>query len=322
MIISPTQHESQKIITRTMGDLFIRANRLKIEDVTKIITLQDKEGLRFGEAAIQLGLLTDAEVQAMLALQFNYVMALEENTPIAESLDIAHNPFGTEAEEIRRIRSEITMRIGHLSRMVFCVVSPKSGDGKSHVAASLAISFAQLDKKTLLIDANMRAPIQHLLFGINNKTGLSSMLAGRETPSIGVPIPAFSNLHILTAGPCPPNPLEILRELSLADLAEKLANQIDVFIIDTPSAHDYADALVIARQVGIALLVGRQDYTTLSELRRTHREMVTGGVKMLGSVYNGLSPNEYLKRKKNSHSSQKKWWPSWLSRKKSGVEYD
>src|SRR5450830_1581735 len=166
----------------------------------------DKMGARFVEA----GMLTEQNVQTVLSEQFNYATALVPTERMDKSLDIALAPFGMEAEAIRQIRAELSIRLSDQERISLAIVSTAEGEGKSYLAASLALAFSQMGKRTLLIDADMRSPKQHLLFGVENKTGLSTMLAGRTAISAGVMAEGFPHLRVLCAGPKPPNPLEIL----------------------------------------------------------------------------------------------------------------
>src|SRR5450830_606000 len=272
-----------------MGSRFVEAGLLTEAQVARVVELQNSANIRFGEAAVRLGLLTEQNVQAVLSEQFNYATALVSTEGLDKSLDIALAPFGMEAEAIRQIRAELSIRLSDQGKISLAIVSTAEGEGKSYLAASLALAFSQMGKRTLLIDADMRSPKQHLLFGVENKTGLSTMLAGRTEISAGGLAEGFPHLHILNAGPKPPNPLEILLQPALSKLMLQLADDFDVFIVDTPAAKTSSDAQTIAQQVGMCLLVGRQHYTTLADLRQTQTQMQTAGAQILGTVYNEFS---------------------------------
>ncbi|MDY7578266.1 polysaccharide biosynthesis tyrosine autokinase [Herbaspirillum sp. RTI4] len=274
--------------TDKMGTRFITAGLLTEIQVVRVMELQNAENIRFGEAAVRLGLLSEQDVQAVLSKQFNYATALP-SANIDASLEIAHAPFSLEAEAIRQIRAELGIRLGDESKISLAIVSPNEGEGKSYLAASLAIAFSQTGKRTLLIDANMRAPRQQTLFGISGKTGLSTILAGRTSVDAGEIPASFPLLHVLCAGPKPPNPLEILAKPALSDLIAKLHDDFDVFIVDTPPANTSSDAQAIAQQVGVCLLVGQQHVSTLSNLRRTQEQMKTAGAQVIGTIYNSYS---------------------------------
>jgi len=130
----------------------------------------------------------------------------------------------------RALRSQLVMRWfgSGVQRSALAITSAERGDGRSYIAANLAVLFSQLGQRTLLIDADMRSARQHGLFGLDNKTGLSTMLAGRTPIAAGVGAEGFPHLRVLCAGPKPPNPLEILLQPALSNLMKQLADDFDV----------------------------------------------------------------------------------------------
>lgn len=296
-----------------MGSRFIEAGLLTAAQVERVVELQKVGNLRFGEAAVRLGLLTEQNVQMVLSEQFNYATALVPSDSLDKSLDIALSPFGIEAEAIRQIRAELSIRLSQQEKISLAIVSAVEGEGKSYLAASLALAFSQMGKRTLLIDANMRSPTQHLLFGLENKTGLSTILAGRTAVSAGSLAKGFPHLRVLNAGPQPPNPLEILLQPALTKLMQELANDFDVFIVDTPAVQVSSDAQTIAQQAGMCLLVARQHHSDLAALRNTEAQMKTSGTQIIGTVYNAFAEKEQLDP---NAGKLKKYWQrlrKWLS---------
>jgi len=275
-----------------LGDRFVQAGLLTAEQVEQTIALQHAEQLRFGEAAIRLGFLTEAQLRSVLSEQFNYATANATFPNLSPSLRIAHAPFGHEAESIRQIRSELSIRMTGRPRVVLAVVSPGRGEGKSYIATSLAIAFSQAGQRTLLVNANLRASGQHDLLGVGHATasGLSSILARHTAPHSGQRVPGFPMLHALGPGPQPPNPIEILREPALKVLIDGWSEDFDVIILDTPAANTSSDAQAIARQAGACLMVARQDVTRLARLRLAQELMRTSGAEALGLVYNVFDP--------------------------------
>ncbi|TXT40142.1 MAG: chain length determinant protein tyrosine kinase epsg [Comamonadaceae bacterium] len=271
-----------------MGDACIQANKLTHQQVDAIVELQQRLHIRFGDAAIKLGFLTESDVREMLNIQFDYGSFNPANisAKVSPTLDILHRPQSEAAEAIKRIRSELISRLDTQSNIILAVLSPQTGEGKSHVAASLAIAFAQLNIKTMLIDADLREPSQHLLFGLPNKTGLSTILAKRSPNTLQAIPQITANFWVLGSGPPPPNPIEILSKPRLKNLIESFAQDIAVFIVDTPSAIQWADAQNIAEQTGFALIVARENWTKLSDLKKTKNAMQAFGVELLGTVYN------------------------------------
>lgn len=271
-----------------MGDAYIKANKLTRAEVDQIVQLQNRLHIRFGEAAVRLGLLTEDEVRDVLDKQFNYssFAAKENATKISSSLAIVHAPGSEDAEAIKLLRSEVLARLSNDSSVAIAIVSPHKREGKSHMAASLAISFAQLNIKTMLIDANLREPVQHKLFGLSNRTGLSTMLAKRSAMTLETIDEVMPKFWVLGSGPLPPNPLEMLSAPKLVKLLDHFSEQVAVFVIDTPASSQWADAQVIARQTSRALLVARENVTKLADLKKIKVDLNNVGVTVMGTVYN------------------------------------
>lgn len=272
-----------------IGDRFIKAGLLTVAQAANAAQLQQSEGLRFGAAAVKLRYITDHDVHTVLSEQFRYPIAADTDSGIALLLAIAHAPSSAEAESIRRIRAEVAIRLEGNTQLAFAVISPNDGEGKSYLAASLAIAFAQAGSRTLLIDANMRDAGLQAFFGVAGDAGLSSMLAGRAARIAGVVVPRFPMLHVLGAGPMPPNPVEILCDFALRSLIDSFEQAFDVVIVDTPAVSIGSDAQIIAQQIGNCLLVGRKDVTTISDLSFTQELLDTAGVRIVGTVYNAFT---------------------------------
>jgi protein-tyrosine kinase len=274
---------------RLMGQALLENGKLTMAQIDQVIRTQSEDHLRFGEAAVALGYVQQADVDEVLASQFDYQTASDSrgvDRQIHPSLEIAHQPFSLHAEAIRRFRSEILVRLGEQRCILLAVVSPHRGEGKSHVAASLAIAFAQLHIKTLLIDADLRHPHQHILFDLNNQSGLSSMLAGRSEGSLAATALVLPDLRVLCAGPRPPNPSELLSTNRFGDMLMAFADETPVIILDTSASSESSDAQVAAQLAGRAVIVGRKNVSQLAALQKTVHEMQSASVQVVGSYYN------------------------------------
>ncbi len=173
---------------------------------------------------------------------------------------------------------------GDPERKSLAIASPGQREGRSWIAANLAVVFSQLGENTLLIDADMRNPSQHTLFKLENRAGLSSSLSGRGDPTDVKRIASFIGLSILPAGPTPPNPQELLGRPQFAALLAQLRGQFDAIIIDTPAAAAYADAQTIAVRAGGALLLAHKHQTSLDALGALTESLRQLGVQPVGSV--------------------------------------
>lgn len=273
-----------------MGQAFVNARKLTQDEVVRIIQLQRRKRIRFGEAAIKLGLLTEADVHEVLSQQFNYQTISKHKggsrRKISGRLLISHSPYSSQAEAIRRFRAEIMLRAGDQECLIIAMVSPNAKEGKSHLSASLAIAFAQLNIKTLLIDANLRKPSQHHFFDLANKTGLSTMLAGRTLPTLDLSHSVTDFLSVITAGPRPPNPSEILSSPGLTDLLDKFKHEVKVIVIDTPPTLIGPDAQIIAPQAGSSIMVCRKDQTSTEDMRKAFRDIESTSTRILGTFFN------------------------------------
>ncbi len=273
-----------------MGDACIQSQRLTPVQVDAIVDLQNRKHIRFGEAAIELGLLSEQDVRELLNVQFKNASFSSRAlmARVSPKLAILHAPDSAAAEAIKRLRSELLAHMGHDRRIAFAVVSPAKREGKSYIAASLAVAFAQLNIKTLLIDANLRDPEQHTLFGLSNQTGLSTILANRSSGSLAAMTEFVPGFWILSSGPPPPNPLEILTAPWFKSFLEPLLEQVSVIVIDTPAGNQWADAQMVAGQTGSAVLVALKDWTKLEDLKKFNRDISSVGIDVLGVVFNQI----------------------------------
>ncbi|ARP97148.1 polysaccharide biosynthesis tyrosine autokinase [Bordetella genomosp. 13] len=290
-----------------LGERLVSAGLLTAEQVQSVIELQKRSGVRFGEAAIQLGYVTERDMQIALSEQFNYATALISHPTVGASLAIAHDPFGREAEAIRQLRAEISLRLDGQSNFSISIVSANDGDGKSYVAASLAIAYSQSGQRVLFIDADLRGSGNDL-FQLQEGPGLSTMLAGRDAHAAGMPVPGFPLLHVLSAGPRPPNPTEMLGAPAMRRFIGQFQDSFDVIVVDTPAANRSADAQLIASQTDVCLVVVRQDATLVEDFRQVQERMRRAGAQLIGSVYNGHDAER-------SPGKAQPRWRKWLGRR-------
>lgn len=271
-------------IDRHMGHLLVDAELLEFDDIERILTRQRRDGSRFGEAAIALGLLKADDIFWALSIQYEYPQ-LEANTRFNKRLVIAQQPLSARAESIRDLRSQLLLRWFGGSRKLLAVTAARNGEGCSEVAANLALSFAQLGEKTLLIDADMRSPMQETLFGLNSDSGLSNLLAGRGSFVDAVQYcPGFADLSILGAGAPPPNPQELLSRATFVSLLNDVIGKYDIVLLDTPPAMTSADAQFIAAIAGGSLHVVRRHQSRADDLKNITEKFSTIGINLVGAV--------------------------------------
>jgi len=272
---------------RSIGAILVDSGMLTPEDAERVLRLQKEKGLRFGDAAIALDLLTQDDIDVALSRQFDYPYLRKGESEVSAELIAAYNPFDAQVEALRAVRSQLMLRWFDIAgeRKIMAVASVGRGEGRSFLAANLAVVFSQLGERTLLIDADMRHPRQHELFGLKNAAGLTSMLAHRSDNAVHR-IPSLLGLSVLPAGPKAPNPQELLGRPMFTQLLHNLAPQFDVILVDTPPAADYADVQTIAVRAGAAMVVARKHLSHVSALRGLSSRLSESGVSVVGSVLN------------------------------------
>jgi chain length determinant protein tyrosine kinase EpsG len=267
-----------------MGRMLVEQGKLTLEQVESVRSLQKQEGLRFGEAAQRLGLVTEADIQQVLARQFDYPYLPAGSGNYPSTLMAAYQPFSAEVEMLRSVRSELMLRWFRPGRKTLAIASVNPGDGTSLLAANLAVVFSQLGEQTLLVDANLRNPRQHKIFNLPEGHGLADVLAGRAGLEMLALADSFIDLTLLPAGSLVPNPQELINRGSFVAMNDMLRDRFDIILYDTPAYSSAADALTIASRAGGVLLVVRKDHTRLADLTAFSEQLRRSGTEVVGSV--------------------------------------
>ncbi|MGA0609816.1 polysaccharide biosynthesis tyrosine autokinase [Caldimonas sp. KR1-144] len=272
-----------------IGEILVGLGRMTSEDVERVLQHQRDKGGRFGEIAVSLELVTQDDVLFALSQQFQYPYAPRERRNLSPELIALNQPFSFQAEALRAIRSQVLQRLfsdpGEARRAV-AVVSADPGDGKTYFAANLAVMLAQLGGRTLLVDADMRGPRQHEVFGIENERGLSGVLSGRAEEQVIQQLTSVPGLFLLPVGVSPPNPLELVERPTFGLLMREMTSKFDYVIVDTPAAAFGADATVIAAKCGAALVVARRNESRVGSLQSLVASLNDTHTNLAGVVVN------------------------------------
>lgn len=269
----------------SIGKILLDMGKITPAEAERILRLQKESGLRFGDAALKLGLITETDIQLVLAQQFDYPYLQPGQGNHPPELVVAYQPFGAQVEIFRAIRSQLMLRWFASDHKSLAIVSFNPSDGLSLFTANLAIVFSQLGERTLLIDANLRSPQQHEIFNLRNKSGLSDVLAGRANIfEVISKIESFIDLSVLPAGTLPPNPLELLNRSTFDELNNQLSNHFDVILYDTLAFSNGVDALAIAARTGGALVVAHKNSARLSDMQIMGEQLKYCGTEVVGSV--------------------------------------
>ncbi|WP_229414351.1 chain length determinant protein tyrosine kinase EpsG [Zemynaea arenosa] len=281
--VAPPQPAAARNNDSSIGGLLLEQGKITPENAETVLRMQKELGIRFGEAAQRLGLITEADIQQVLARQFDYPYLLKGEGKYSPQLVAAYQPFSRQVETLRAIRSQLMLR--WFSRhKALVIVGVDSGDGTSLFAANLAVVFSQLGEHTLLVDANLRNPGQQEIFGLQGHHGLSDVLAGRADLEAVARIDEFVDLSVLPSGTLPPNPQELLSRHGFGELNNRLAERYDVVLYDAAAFAHGADALALAGRVGGVLLVARRNRTHIDDISYVAEQVNSLGAQVVGSV--------------------------------------
>ncbi len=275
----------------SIGALISQTRNLSAEQVEQVLAYQREHGLRFGDAAVQLGFASTDDVLFALAQQFQYPVAPSAGPALSPELVSLSKPFGPQAEAFRAARSQLLMRLQQegRERRALAVVSPEPGDGKSFFCANLGVALAQLGGRTLLIDADMRHPRLHQLFhleGQGGREGLADVLSGRAGQGVIRQVEGVPSLFVLPVGTPPPNPLELVERPAFGLLLRDLLGRFDHVLIDTPAATLGSDCIVTAARAGAAVVLARRHQSRMAALQGLVGSFAHSPAEILGVIIN------------------------------------
>lgn len=198
------------------------------------------------------------------------------------------DPKSIISEQYRTIRTNINflMPDKKLETLLFTSVSP--GEGKSTSAVNVAIVFAQEGKKVLLVDADMRKPTMHYTFGVTNVLGLSNLLKRQWSLQDGVQETGIKGLSLMTCGPIPPNPVELLGSKSMDALIEEMKAKYDIVIFDAPPVLSVADAKVLSNKCDGTILVINSGSTKKDSLLKAKEVLLLSNATIIGTILNNF----------------------------------
>jgi capsular exopolysaccharide synthesis family protein len=204
-------------------------------------------------------------------------------------------PRSSAAEQYRSLRTSLEFLGVSQPLHKVLVTSAVPESGKSLTAANLALALAQSGRSTLLVDADLRRPSQHHLFGLANLTGLTSAVTrGGELEQYLAPGP-LADLRIMTSGPIPPNPSEILGSMAMRELLERLEHEADIVVLDSPPVVGFTDAVILSNRNDGVIYVVRSGFNSRKADLKAIELLRQVDARILGVVLNGMKqPDESL----------------------------
>jgi capsular exopolysaccharide synthesis family protein len=199
-----------------------------------------------------------------------------------------HQPMSGVAENLRTIRTNLAFMGADHGLRAFVVTSASPREGKSTVAINLAITLAQSGKRILLVDTDLRRPRVHRAFGLASRRGVTTALVGEAKPTDVVLTTEVPGLDIVTCGPIPPNPSELLHTEAFRHFVEVLREKYDHVLFDSPPLGAVTDAAILAAQLDGVMVVVKSQSTTREALRVTARQLNDVGARVLGAVFNDV----------------------------------
>lgn len=235
---------------------------------------------------------------------------------VKESLIFFRDPKSPVSEAYRTLRTNIQFSGVDKALKIITITSSDAGEGKTTIICNLAITMALSGKKVILIDADLRKPGVHSKFMISNETGLTNILAQKKPLESVIKTASVKDLDIITSGPIPPNPSELLQSESMGNFLEDLKKKYDYILLDTPPVGMVTDAAILAAKSDGIILVVTSGKTHIDEAKRAKQLLLNVDAKILGVVLNKVNRYEkgyyqkyyryYEDEKKASKKSRKK----------------
>ena len=215
----------------------------------------------------------------------------DEVDALSEQLVTVFDPAAAASEAYRSLRTTLLYAVANTPPTVILITSPGLMDGKSTTCANLAVVLAQAGKETLVIDGDLHKPSLHKIFGVPNVKGMVDVLSGEYDLSeiCTEPLPG---LKLLSTGPIPPNPAELLISGRLAPLIGQARQLFDYVLIDSPPTELVSDPMIIATQADAVMLVVNSEETSKVSMHRAVHDLEAVGANIVGTVINKAPKSE------------------------------
>lgn len=279
--------EQKRAREQQLRDTLIRLGRLNDEAVARIATLQRELNAPFAKAASKLGLLTRDDIETAIGVQHGFIREGEGEGRLPRGLVIVRRPQSREAEQFRALRTRLLTSKEGEGIGLFAIAAHGAADGADHVAVNMAASFAQIRKRVLILDADLRGDRLARIFGLEAGPGLRETLMGASDIRKAIRPTIIANLSVLTAGATDRDSHELLPSEALRLTLEYLRCAYDVVIVMTAPFGPVADAQFVWAAAEKAFVVARRHEDRLPELKELNAALRQVGASVIGAALAG-----------------------------------
>jgi len=270
--------------TGHIGEILVRMGCLLEEDVNKILVEQQSSGKRFGRAAIDLRLVRPDDICAAMGVQHGYLREIKSPVSIPRDLVLVRRRLSPAAEQFRKITTHLLTSSDADLLNCFSLISAAPHRGSAYVEANLATAFAQLGKKTLVIDADLKGQRLAPFFGLQQDFGLSDVLTGRAPLRTAIVESVVKNLSLLPAGYAPHNAQELLGSAEFVETLEQAEKDYDIVMVMTAPFGAAADGQFAWAATKAAFVSAQRDVTRSADLKQLSAVLQKLEVEIIGAV--------------------------------------
>jgi len=279
--------EQKRAREEKLRDTLVRIGRLNDEAVERIAAMQRELGAPFARAASRLGLLTRDDIETAIGVQHGFIREGEGEGRLPKRLVIVSRPQSREAEQFRALRTRLLTSQEGDAIGLFAVASHGAASGADHVALNMAASFAQLRKRVLILDADLRSDRLSRAFGLEPAPGLRETLNGECDIRKAIRATIIANLSVLTAGAPDKDSHELLASEALRLTLEYLRCAYDIVIVMTAPFGPVADAQFVWAAAESCFVVARRHHDRLPELIALNAALRQSGASVIGAALAG-----------------------------------
>lgn len=268
-----------------LGKIMRDTGLISDHQLGEIIARQEKTGTLFGQAAVELGYVTEAQIRAAVAEQQNFPLFEAGDSRLDPVLVAAFDPRDQLSEDSRDLRRMLTTRVrpdGEAIRLVVMLSVDAPSEG-AIIAGNLAVSFAQANYSTLLVDGNVTEPLLHGMFRTSNRNGVSTMLSRGGPVEPNIQRTVVPNLSLISAGPPVPNAAELFDKVRIMHRLSEAADQYDIVLVDVSDSKP--EEAAVLEGADAAIITVRRHYSSTTTFKAIVKHLETQNVLVLGTVF-------------------------------------